>query len=98
MQTTRAYFRELGRDPTDAELETIAQTWSEHCSHKTLTGPITYRDPNGQRQFENLLRETIFAATATIRQRLGSDDWCVSVFEDNAGIVRFDDEYNVVFK
>ena len=43
MQTIRAYFRELARDPTDAELETIAQTWSEHCSHKTLAGRIAYR-------------------------------------------------------
>ena len=45
------------------ELETIAQTWSEHCSHKTLAGRIRYRDPSGQRRFKNMLRETIFAAT-----------------------------------
>ena len=25
-------------------------------------------------------------------------DWCVSVFEDNAGVIRFDDQFNVVFK
>src|SRR5262249_15063308 len=36
MQTIQAHFREQGRDPTDVELETLAQTWSEHCSHKTL--------------------------------------------------------------
>ena len=45
-----------------------------------------------------MLRETIFAATEKIRQDLGPDDWCVSVFRDNAGIIRFDDQYNVVFK
>ena len=45
MQTIQAHFRKLGRDPTDVELETIAQTWSEHCSHKTLAGRIHYRDP-----------------------------------------------------
>ena len=44
MQTIQAHFRKLDRDPTDAELETIAQTWSEHCSHKTLAGRIRYRD------------------------------------------------------
>ena len=88
----------MGREPTDVELETIAQTWSEHCSHKTLAGRIAYRDENGERQFENMLKETIFAATQKIRERLGSDDWCVSVFEDNAGVVRFDDEFNVAFK
>lgn len=98
MQTIQTYFRDLGRDPTDAELESIAQTWSEHCSHKTLAGRIAYRDENGEQRFENMLKETIFAATQQIRRELGDDDWCVSVFEDNAGIVRFDENYNVVFK
>jgi len=98
MQTIRAYYQELGRDPTDCELETLAQTWSEHCSHKTLAGRIRYRDERGERAFENMLRETIFAATVEIRRQAGEDDWCVSVFEDNAGIVRFDDANNVVFK
>ncbi len=98
MQTIQTHFRELGRDPTDAELETVAQTWSEHCSHKTLAGRIRYSDPNGERQFENMLKETIFAATVKIREQAGDDDWCVSVFKDNAGIVRFDDDNNIVFK
>jgi len=98
MQTIQRYFQELGRDPTDVELETVAQTWSEHCSHKTLAGRIAYRDERGERQFQNMLKETIFAATVKIRADLGADDWCVSVFEDNAGIVRFDDTNNVVFK
>ncbi|MFM2096157.1 MAG: Phosphoribosylformylglycinamidine synthase subunit PurL [Planctomycetota bacterium] len=98
MQTIQNYFRELGRDPTDIELESIAQTWSEHCSHKTLAGRIAYRDERGARSFQNMLKETIFAATNTIRERLGQDDWCVSVFRDNAGIVRFDEHFNVVFK
>ncbi|MFO0896874.1 MAG: phosphoribosylformylglycinamidine synthase subunit PurL [Pirellulales bacterium] len=99
MQTIQAHFRGLGREPTDVELETVAQTWSEHCSHKTLAGRIAYRGPDGQeRRFENMLKETIFAATQEIRRGLGTDDWCVSVFKDNAGIIRFDDEYNVVFK
>ena len=103
MQTIRAHFVALGRDPTDIELESIAQTWSEHCSHKTLAGRIQYRGPGpdgevDQRQFENMLKETIFAATQKIRQSLGNDDWCVSVFKDNAGVVKFDDEYHACFK
>jgi len=98
MQTIQAHFRQLNRDPTDAELETVAQTWSEHCSHKTLAGRISYRDPNGSRTFQNMLKETIFAATQQIRKSLGENDWCVSVFVDNAGIIRFDDENNIVFK
>ena len=98
MQTVQQHYRSIGREPTDIELETIAQTWSEHCSHKTLAGRIAYRDERGERVFTNMLKETIFAATVEIRKQLGSDDWCVSVFKDNAGVVRFDDEYNIVFK
>ncbi|MEZ6115237.1 MAG: phosphoribosylformylglycinamidine synthase subunit PurL [Pirellulaceae bacterium] len=98
MQTIQQHFQDLGRDPTDAELESVAQTWSEHCSHKTLAGRIAYQDENGSRQFDNMLKETIFAATQQIRREWGDADWCVSVFEDNAGVVRFNDEYNVVFK
>ena len=98
MQTIQAEFRSLDRDPTDVELETIAQTWSEHCSHKTLAGRIRYRDGDREQRFENMLRETIFAATGKIRREAAGQDWCVSVFEDNAGVIRFDEKYNVVFK
>ncbi len=94
MKAVQDHFRAQGRDPNDVELETIAQTWSEHCSHKTLKGAIDF---NGRR-INNLLKETIFGATQEIRRRLGADDWCVSVFEDNAGVVRFDDQYHVCFK
>ena len=98
MQTIQQHFKKLDREPTDIELETIAQTWSEHCSHKTLAGRIAYKDERGERQFKNMLKETIFQATQTIRAELGDDDWCVKVFSDNAGIVKFDDDYHVVFK
>jgi len=98
MQTIQQHFQKLDRDPTDIELESIAQTWSEHCSHKTLAGRIAYRDENGERHFDNMLKETVFAATQTIRQNLGDDDWCVSVFKDNAGIVRFDETMDVCIK
>lgn len=94
MQVIQNHFRRLDRDPTDIELETLAQTWSEHCSHKTLKGQIEFHG----RRINNLLKETIFGATQEIRQRHGDNDWCVSVFEDNAGIVRFDDHFNVCFK
>lgn len=98
MRTIRRYFEELGREPTDVELETVAQTWSEHCSHKTLAGRVEYTDERGTRQFKNMLKETIFAATQTLRQQAGADDWCVSVFKDNAGIVKFDETQNVCIK
>jgi phosphoribosylformylglycinamidine synthase len=98
MQAIQGHFLALGRAPTDVELETVAQSWSEHCCHKTLSGPVVYRDGRGERRFENLLRETVFAATEEIRRRLGADDWCVSVFRDNAGVVRFDGVHHLVFK
>jgi phosphoribosylformylglycinamidine synthase II len=105
MQTIQRHFRLIGRDPTDAELETVAQTWSEHCSHKTLRGRIDYEEFDSagnvahREHFDNLLRETIFKATRDLRAAMGPEhDWCVSVFEDNAGVVRFDEANNVCFK
>jgi phosphoribosylformylglycinamidine synthase subunit PurSL len=100
MKAVQAHFRELKREPTDVELETIAQTWSEHCSHKTLKGTITLTDhTSGQtRKYTNLLKETVFGATQTFRQKLGADDWCVSVFADNAGVVKFDDNFHIAIK
>ncbi|MBX3441219.1 MAG: phosphoribosylformylglycinamidine synthase subunit PurL [Planctomyces sp.] len=98
MRTIQAHFQSLGRDPSDIELETIAQTWSEHCSHKTLRGRIAYKDADGEQRFENLLKETVFAATDALRKEFGPDDWCVSVFRDNAGVVKFNEEFDVCFK
>jgi phosphoribosylformylglycinamidine synthase II len=89
MRTIQRHFAALDRDPTDCELETLAQTWSEHCSHKTLKGRIEFEG----RTIDNLLKETIFAATNALNL-----DWLVSVFADNAGVVRFDDEHDVCFK
>jgi phosphoribosylformylglycinamidine synthase II len=102
MVAIRAYFTKENREPTDVELETIAQTWSEHCSHKTLKGRIKYTETVSgttvTRDYKNLLKETIFGATQEIRKRLGPDDFCVSVFSDNAGIVTFDDGHHLCIK
>ncbi len=89
MKAIQHHFRELGREPTDCELETLAQTWSEHCSHKTFRGRISFQGET----IDNLLKQTIFGAT----RELGCD-WLVSVFTDNAGVVRFDDDHDVCFK
>lgn len=43
MKAVQAHYLERGREPTDIELETIAQTWSEHCVHKTLKSTVNYR-------------------------------------------------------
>ncbi|MEQ8635724.1 phosphoribosylformylglycinamidine synthase subunit PurL [Gimesia maris] len=98
MKTIKAYYVSQKKDPTDVELESIAQTWSEHCSHKTLAGRIHFKDGERDLHFENMLKETIFAATTKIRKSLGDKDWCVSVFADNAGVITFDDKQDVCFK
>ena len=92
------HFRTLGRDPLEIELETIAQTWSEHCCHKTLTSPVDHEGPAGRIRYGNLLKETVFAATQEVRRSLGASDWCVSVFRDNSGVVRFDGDHDICVK
>jgi len=89
MKTLKKYYQDLGRNPTDVELETFAQTWSEHCVHKTFRGIINY---NGE-TIDNLLKQTIVRATKEINHPM-----CVSVFADNAGVFRFDETDNVCFK
>ena len=93
MQAIQAYFRECGREPTDIELETLAQTWSEHCVHKTLKSSVDMDVDGESIQFDNLLKETVFKATKDLNK-----DWCISVFSDNAGVVEFDDDTAVCFK
>jgi phosphoribosylformylglycinamidine synthase II len=99
MRTIRSYFKGLGRNPTDCELETIAQTWSEHCGHKTFRGKIDYREKlSGARAFsskkiDNLLKSTIMKVTKELEK-----PWCVSVFKDNSGVIEFDENFDVCFK
>ncbi|MCX6767137.1 MAG: phosphoribosylformylglycinamidine synthase subunit PurL [Candidatus Micrarchaeota archaeon] len=89
MQLVQEHFKRLGRSPTDVELEAIAQTWSEHCGHKTFKG--RFETPDGA--VDNIFKTYIANATKKINA-----PWCVSVFEDNAGIVEFEGDYAVAFK
>lgn len=107
MCAIRDHFAALGRPPTDVELETLAQTWSEHCVHKTFKALIALKPspPNplsprvgrggeeGEGLIDGLLRTTIRAATEKVAK-----PWVRSAFVDNAGIIDFDDEYEVSFK
>jgi phosphoribosylformylglycinamidine (FGAM) synthase-like enzyme/phosphoribosylformylglycinamidine (FGAM) synthase PurS component len=118
MNTIQAHFRDAGRDPTDLELEMLAQTWSEHCVHKTLKSAVVYRGepmPSGRNmwsaasgetapqsgeveiRYDNLLRDTIARATHELIAE-GKTPWCLSVFEDNAGVIEFDETYGIAFK
>lgn len=106
MRAIRDHFERLGRDPTDAELECLAQTWSEHCKHKIFAAPIHYTDPHGAtRTIERgLFRTYIRGATEAVAAaraadgRDGSEPFLVSVFHDNAGVVRFSAADHLVYK
>ncbi|MCB9851558.1 MAG: phosphoribosylformylglycinamidine synthase subunit PurS [Phycisphaerales bacterium] len=106
MQAIRSHFRSLEREPTDLELETLAQTWSEHCVHKTLKSAYVYRgapmpgsksDGDVEIRYDNLLADTIARATKELMAE-GRGPECLSVFVDNAGIIGFDGEYGIAFK
>jgi len=157
MRAIRDYYEAAGREPTDIELETLAQTWSEHCVHKTLKSTVTYRDTaaaakpharddeqanaptdasgrrerdaSGRRErdedpetvrpdpllifrnkpghtvhadgrvtIDNLLKSTIAAATFKLREDPELGDWLVSVFDDNAGVVKLDERDGLCIK
>ncbi|MBW1645925.1 MAG: phosphoribosylformylglycinamidine synthase [Deltaproteobacteria bacterium] len=92
LEAIRQYFREREqRPPTDVELESLAQTWSEHCKH-TIFAATT------DELMEGLYQTYIKGATAKIRAARGADDPCVSVFVDNSGAIVFDDDYLVTDK
>ncbi|WP_321532448.1 phosphoribosylformylglycinamidine synthase subunit PurS [uncultured Desulfuromonas sp.] len=84
---------------TDAELEALAQTWSEHCKHKIFSAEISYDDGEGNTETINSLFKTyIMGATRDIRAAKGDKDFCLSVFKDNAGVIEFTDEWSMVYK
>ncbi len=85
----QAYFKAQGRNPTDLELQTLSQSWSEHCCHKTFKGKIQLDG----KTISSLFKTYISKATKQVKA-----PWCVSVFEDNAGIVKFDKGYGVAAK
>ena len=97
MQAIQAHFRQAQREPTDVELEMLAQTWSEHCVHKTFKATIDFSDASqpgaAPLRIHGLLKTYIKAATDELAK-----PWVVSAFVDNAGIVRFTDDFDLAFK
>jgi phosphoribosylformylglycinamidine synthase len=111
MKTIRDYYERedvrktrraagLNETITDVELECIAQTWSEHCKHKIFNAEIEYVDSEAgeKRKIDSLFRSYIKRTTEDVRKEMGERDICVSVFSDNAGVIRFNERYNLVFK
>ncbi len=89
----------LGEHPTDVELECLAQTWSEHCKHKIFAATVHYEDEHGtKREIQSLFKSFIQQTTREVREALGDQDFCLSVFKDNAGVITFDEHNSLVFK
>ena len=87
LKAIKKYFHETEkRDPFDIELESIAQTWSEHCKHTIFAASI-------DDIHDGIYKHYIKAATNRIREEKGAADFCVSVFTDNSGGIVFDDNY-----
>jgi phosphoribosylformylglycinamidine synthase len=108
MKAIQNYFIKEQRDPTDVEFETIAQTWSEHCGHKTFKARVeVYKETSKQVDTENLstsLPVYMYTIDSIIKTYLKSATdkinapWVISAFVDNAGIIDFDEEYEISFK
>ncbi len=95
VQEARA-ARGLTAEPTDVELEMIAQTWSEHCKHKIFAARFGYDDGSGKTvEIDGLFTTYIKGTTDELAR--GRDD-LLSVFHDNSGVVAFDENYLVCFK
>lgn len=90
MQAIRDYCQKENRDLTDVEFETIAQTWSEHCVHKTFKAKVTFDDG---KVIDSIIKTYLKSATDKINA-----PWVISAFVDNAGIIDFDDEFEISFK
>ncbi len=90
MKAIQNYFRNKGRKPTDVELESLAQTWSEHCKHRIFAAQMNNR--------EGLFKTYIQGATERILNMKWGHVTCPSVFVDNSGALVFDDKYLVTHK
>ncbi|HEY9162269.1 MAG TPA: AIR synthase-related protein [Desulfomonilia bacterium] len=88
----------LGEKITDVEIEALAQTWSEHCKHKIFNADILYIENGREERISSLFKTYIKGSTDEIRRSKGKDDICISIFTDNAGVIRFTDDYHLVYK
>lgn len=84
---------ELDERITDVELETIAQTWSEHCKHKIFNARIEYSENGEKHVINGLFPVFIRQATENVHK-----PYVVSVFRDNGGIIKFDPHHDIAIK
>ena len=91
LKSMRNYFHKVGRLPTDVEIEALAQTWSEHCKHTIFANPM-------DEITDGIYKHYIKRATKEVRKKKGKDDFCVSVFSDNSGVIEFDKDHYISHK
>lgn len=84
MKIIQDYFIKENRDPTDCEIEVLAQTWSEHCTHKTFKANLTIDGKVKKPLFERI------KSTAKNNQKI-----IVSAFDDNSGVIDFYDGWAI---
>lgn len=85
MKIIQNHFKKLDRDPTDLEVEMLAQTWSEHCVHKTFKAKLIIdgkEKPSLMSRIKNATKEI-------------NSSKVISVFEDNSGVIEFFDDLAV---
>jgi phosphoribosylformylglycinamidine synthase len=75
---------------SDIEIETIAQTWSEHCKHNIFSYPIDDLK-------DGIFKTYIRGATEYIMKN-NENHICASVFTDNAGAIHFDENHLICVK
>ena len=97
MRAIQEHFGREGRDPTDAELETLAQTWSEHCMHKTFRARIRLEHTRADGSITVAVHDGLLAALRRVTDEI-DPPWLRSAFVDNAGIVAFDDRFDLAIK
>jgi phosphoribosylformylglycinamidine synthase subunit PurSL len=87
-------------DPSECELEILAQTWSEHCKHKEFNALISMSFEGKNYIVDSLFKSFIRKSTEQIREKYRAigEDWMLTVFSDNAGVVRIDDARLFVLK
>ncbi len=96
MLVVQQIFCEIDRDPTDVELEVIAQTWSEHCKHRIFAATVQHTANGQTEEIKSMYKTFIQRPTKEIMAR--KPGFVLSCFVDNAGFIKLDDKLSVCLK
>ena len=96
MEAVRAYYKETGREPTDVELEVIAQTWSEHCKHRIFSAKIEHTRDGKTEVVDGVFKTFIRKISMDIMA--SKPGFVLSAFTDNAGFIEVDPGLAVCLK